>query len=68
MSQAQQEQQESWLLSELCVAGENQDAVALRELLREASALEVQVPPGVRALVDELEALESLSKTVGEKD
>lgn len=55
MRQAEQEQQESWLLSELCCAGEQQDAPALRQLMTEASGLDLPVPPGVRALVDELE-------------
>lgn len=60
--QAEKEQQQSWLLQELAAAGENQDAAQLRRLMTQASSLDLAVPPSVLALVDELEAGDSLNK------
>mmetsp|Transcript_43294 Transcript_43294/g.88515 ORF Transcript_43294/g.88515 Transcript_43294/m.88515 type:complete len:889 (+) Transcript_43294:61-2727(+) len=60
--QAEKEQRQSWLLQELAAAGENQDAAQLRRLMTQASSLDLAVPPSVLALVDELEAGDSLNK------
>ncbi|CAJ1434113.1 unnamed protein product [Effrenium voratum] len=60
--QAEKEQQQSWLLQELAAAGEQSDAPRLRQLMIEASALDLAVPPSVRALLDELEVEERTQK------
>lgn len=59
---AEKEQQQSWLLQELATAGENQDAGQLRRLMTQASSMDLAVPPSLLALVDELEAGESINK------
>ncbi|CAJ1392997.1 unnamed protein product [Effrenium voratum] len=50
------------LLQELAAAGEQSDAPRLRQLMIEASALDLAVPPSVRALLDELEVEERTQK------